>query len=390
MDERKPTKRSKKWVTQMKKKARRQTKSMEDRRSMTDADMQAEADRLPMTVSRQRYKSARSMRQTQRMMNDLRRRRTLARASIPKSKYSDGHEVEVLGSERTSGRSAHSSTPAPQKDDPVSDADRRLREYERMLGEATTMEERAEIEERRDMFNYNYSVYMMEYQQALMDADAMDRDLEEEETRKRDERRRLREERRQMREEDDTARFEDIEMGATGASAGAGASSSSSTGRTPPLTDFFARTKGRVRSATERHYRLFYHDHVTDDSGVVQTPDFKSTPVYTEFAPQEKDPSTAFIGSNDFNCPACGELNTLVQDDKTGFMACTACGIIHNGEMRYSQSFSEAQASSIKTNAPYERISHVRLLWCTRHTTRRLTPPRHWRCQRDHGCARRH
>jgi hypothetical protein len=64
------------------------------------------------------------------------------------------------------------------------------------------------------------------------------------------------------------------------------------------------------------------------------------------------------VGDDD-SCPNCPGEVQLIPDSMTGMKSCPACALTFDTASRFRQSFAERQASSLRTTAPYVRISHV-------------------------------
>ena len=123
------------------------------------------------------------------------------------------------------------------------------------------------------------------------------------------------------------------------------------------ITDFFMPTEGKMKNKVEKFYRDIYHDVIISSHVRVDTPKFKDTDVYLTSVTNVKKTTNIPSKRRDF-CPACGSTRVRI-DSKTTEFACMSCGIIMEGHTKYQQSFAESQASSTRSTAPYERVSHV-------------------------------
>ena len=122
------------------------------------------------------------------------------------------------------------------------------------------------------------------------------------------------------------------------------------------ITDFFRPVVGKWKQRTEKYYHDFYHDVLVGASTRVDTPAFKETPMFKKTLPVSR--LEQLNNKMNTTCPHCGSSD-LVTDTKTTEAGCKNCGVTRAGPNKYQQSFAEAQASSTRNTAPYERVSHV-------------------------------
>lgn len=126
------------------------------------------------------------------------------------------------------------------------------------------------------------------------------------------------------------------------------------------ITDFFQPVVGKWKKRTEKFYHDFYHDVLVCAPTRIETPVFKDTPMFLETLPVSND--NIYTNTIRATCPHCGSAD-LVTDMKTAQACCQKCGVTRDAPDKYQQSFAESQASSTRNTAPYERVSHVSIVY---------------------------
>ena len=395
---------------------------------------------VPSMYSR-RNKNQRDLLQTQRMINQVKRKNTLARASIPRAHRHFRHTNQEYVMEPLSKRvkkTAYSNASAPivsvKRESPdthsvkhiaalrsaIADLESRVKtmtdtvavgqieckrynERKRLNNnkpgeeaqcfdeqglwdtkmEAFRADER-KLVELRDMLNKakerevafldNYHHYQSRLWNALRTAKALDDRMEKE-----------REEERRAREEYANRECEWILMGAEDIRAASNGSlyatidinqgvsgdemSSPRIAKNGMITDFFGVVKGNIVAKTISFYHKYYHEHVVGSFQTLTPPVFEDTPMYKSAmgigSPVQMSTKTKKRSKRDSQRPASDSLvcgcskPEFVLDDKTSESICTNCGVICVGPEKFVQSFEEVQASSTRSTAPYERVSHV-------------------------------
>lgn len=306
-----------------------------------------DASKQYVPFSRRKFQEAKNMRQTQRMMNEMRRRRTLARASIPKFKYTLENPEDIISLNNVGqGRPRRVQMPKFYKPKPEEHAASHLASLRDKLKAIKDPAVAKKLRETINTFECNFSLFSMQQHEASVQAAEIDRKDLEKDKQDRAKKKELQAERKAMRAEDDCARFQNLMK------------EKSSESDSSSITDFFATQKGKALAATERFYRDFYYESILNATCIVSVPSFKDTSVYAELVPPAITPHRQIV--NDLmECPSCKEPDSLIEDSNTKTVSCRNCSVLYSGENMFSQSFAQIQASTLKTNAPYERISHV-------------------------------
>lgn len=309
-----------------------------------------DSDELPArraTVNQRRYTNMKGIRKMQRMMNEMRRRRTLARASMSRSRFSEQHDVELIDNTDYRRRSRHKNAPRFYRPPPEIHSEKWIKDEQDRIGKMTDFEEISANEEKLQVFICNYTTFAVEMNNAIDEARALEQKKVEEDKKDFERKKRISDERDAMRAEDDCLRFPEVEQAPCS---------------TVPITTFFGVKKGGVVTETERFYHDFYYENIVDNPELMNTPSFEETYVYEEHGPPKERAAGELLPDDLADCPACKAEDSLHIDEKTGYLTCHSCGTQFDSATRYNQSYSEIQSSSVKTNAPYERISHVSLV----------------------------
>lgn len=299
------------------------------------------------TVNQRRYTNMKGIRKMQRMMNEMRRRRTLARASLSRSKFSGQNDVELIDNTDYRRKTRSDNAPRFYRMPPETHSEKWIKDEQARISKLCDFEEITEAEDRLQNFICNYTTFAVEMNNAVDAARQLEQKKVEEDKRDYERKKQISMEREAMRSEDDCLRFPEVEQAPCA---------------TVPITTFFAVKKGGVVTETERFYHDFYYENIVDNPEPVNTPGFEETYVYDEHGPPKERAAGELLPDDTSDCPSCKGEDTLHIDEKTGYLTCHGCGTLFDSASRYNQSYAEIQSSSVKTNAPYERISHVSLV----------------------------
>lgn len=363
---------------------------------------------IPSVYSRRKNQN-RELMATKKLMNNIRKRQTLARASVPRSHRHLRHRD--LMTNNNNPKSSKRMKFAFKRPEPCTYARLVLDERANEINEfkafrvelehallnggivdekerKTLTEEVNELEgtikdceEARTLFENNYQHFEAKFVFAMEEAKKLDKI--EDDKRKREQAREI--EKNRCNREITTMTNEDKDVGTrkktdTSHSLNDDLYQNRVIRKTPKKTiqstlfslpakeKFFLSLKtGFIVTKTKRYYRDYFHDTLLPATTQVTTPGFQDTYIYKcvkEGKPivSPNDTPTKVNNSGQLNGARgvciCGNDNFHI-DSKTADSLCMKCGIVQTGPQKYVQSFAEVQASSVRNTAPYERVSHV-------------------------------
>jgi ribosomal protein L37AE/L43A len=334
---------------------------------------------VPSTYSR-RKKQEKELYYTRRMMNNMRRKETLARAAIPRSHrhfrhVDDANTLEVMATR------VKAFVPVPhcpfQRPAPGAHSKKYIAEKEEQLlvwkaqlsandEEDKELKGKIEAEENAlQIFRHNFYHFEAVYVFAIHETQNFDKE-ESTKLKKQDkeeqELKRVQQENKSMQKEDKLQYREKEKEKSKKRTA----SPRYAHIRPQAITNFFRPVDGHLLRKTKRFYHTFYHDRIVGAQQHITTPSFRDTQLYAGICgtdnPLTKENKRKKTVHNEkiglFKCKQCGGTDFEI-DRRTTESMCTKCGVVIQGPQKYVQSFAEAQASSIRTTAPYERVSHV-------------------------------
>ena len=313
------------------------------------------------TMAQQRYSAQRDFESSQRLLNDMRRKRTLARAAIPRNHRYFKHTTEEIVLDPMSKQSKPKTTPQFKKLDPAAHSKKHLREVEEQIEVTDDEKERDTLCQYRAVFEANYSMYATKMNGILAEAKRLD-----------EERTKQKKEKMEKKKEAKEAMSLSSSTSSSSSSASGITTKRKKRTRNTAITSFFSPVKGRILTKAEKFYLNFYHDNIVWNVASVTIPDIEQTGILeTECASDEDEgskkkkrmQSSNVLEKDEYTCPNC-DKETLFTDAKTKRSVCHSCGTIFASENQYARSFAEMQASSIRNTMPYERISHVSYCCC--------------------------
>lgn len=282
-----------------------------------------EMKRRKTTMAQRRYSTHNDLVDTQKLLNDLRRKRTLLRASIPRVhryfKHTDEEVVMDPHVETYKKGKMKNSIMKPK-------VEQHSKDHMQFINDQIEIEEdeekKTDLEAYLAIFDSNYSFFYMKMVLALEKAKQMDEKIRKKEAESKKEKKNK-------------------------------------------ITGFFKKAEGQFIEKVKRFYKDFYYSRIVHGFSQVPTPSLEETGLLDDKEEEEKKrkkEGKILLSRNDYICPSCEE-ETLFTDSTTKASVCHSCGMTFDSENMYTQSFAEAQASSVRNTAPYARISHVSIVF---------------------------
>ncbi len=392
-------------------------------KAMTHDDIEASVVKFNPTIGQRMYRTNQAMQEGRRLLNNRRRNRTLARASMPKSKrnhakngvLTDGNyelvpvDMNPDGSMNTERRSLleyqeqtkiakrkkmkHFIRKKPAEDyfERVKELESRAKELDRIAKEgkvslklflkgkdkdkdAKEIAKATEIQKQKEMrweicqceldsLKTNFSLYESQVSSSKIELDAL---IAVEKKKKAELDARIKEVTAMMREdlsdfaeknksemETNVRQLKD-EMAKIGPPAKGG------------ISQYFVRASDSRISEMDRYYKDFYYDIIVGALGEIKTKPYLEVVKQKELQYDRKrqridrNRNIAKGMGGDPVCENCGSEDVIL-DYQTKFNSCKKCGRTTESAHKYSQSYAESQASTIRHTAPYERLAHVSL-----------------------------
>lgn len=315
--------------------------SKEENHGLTESDIEEESEDAHASETREsfldfrskrvlvremKYRKEKEMKDIQRDTREMKRRKTLQRASQPRSKQSTGKSNKKQNGTIRLARGS----------------------VEELHEELSTSLEGDLLE----IYLCNYRYWLMKKEQAMMQAEEMDKEAEiihDAQAMKRKEK-----------SEIDKHRllFQDTLQAIATVVPHTNKSQQKKT-TTSKLSMFFKPKVGVYKQRVENEFNRFYFEEVS-----TQVDEISSWPDIQHLLDLHKDPErytqkTKIKQLENMICSEC-ETNSLVIDHKMGCYVCTTCGLsFSEGDgVKYGESFDQIQSSS-RGAAPYDRLAHV-------------------------------
>lgn len=278
-------------------------------------------------TAQQRFNQKRSLKRSHALVNEMKRRKTLARASLPRSHRYFRHTTEefVIG-DNSDPKNAQSRDYA--RKDPVDHSQEHLKELNEKKAAITGIKEEEEelcdLEKYIRYFTENSLLFEMVFVKAMGEIEEIDKKA--------------------------------------AASKAKGTRKTDSSGNAL-IGTYFRKISGGHKESVRRFYVNFYYEKILGIVEAVETPALGETEIgqtaqksVSGGEEQKKTPQ-----ASEFVCPSCGVADgKLFVDDKTKEITCCACGVVSFSEEKHTRSFAEIQSSTMRDPAPYKRISHFK------------------------------
>lgn len=284
-----------------------------------------------LLVAQQRRQGERELWRMRRQMSDKKRKDTLFRAAMPRTKH-----TRPRGKRR--GRPCIMYPPVQQRHGEMEENFAMMREDK--YGVDTDWE---------DSYCSNYMAWQERRAVALRDAGEQD-DFDERQQLRRQERR----EAAALQEAHKAKMREVFETIATEVPHASGCKLVEEPAVFSSISGYFERKTGRFRDRVQRVFDRFYHERVAvaEQEDISEWPEFDDD--FNEASDQKRRCTTL-----ERRCPECDMEQ--IAEEATGYLVCMHCGLsVKGGEgVGYRQSFAEAQAS-VRAAAPYDRLAHFK------------------------------